>query len=851
MATRLSLFALFVLVFSGCGQISIVDNENVFEDFSDYEDSDNNANDNANGDFYENDSSDFDSFDHDLNFGDEDIGEKPEADGGYQKYKFLWTLVKEEEELAHIFSRGAQNNAAIVFKDKFYILSGGEPSFVLQSEDAVTWTVLLSENLPLFSGQGTVAIHKNQMFALTESGLFSSEDGVKWDLQQLPEGIGIRKGWSITSWSGYLWIAGGYSENITATDLWYSGNGKTWKLNRVFDSVVAFDKGLFPWEAENGLAGMSFFKTDDDLFLFGGHAEKKVAEYNYSGKIYDLQIFGYPKIVYRINKEKLTRIHEIFDDSLGITNAVAFRYADKNWVTGGQIFKSDEHVQGIGPGNMIDYFVKNDPVPHFFMKKSEDFSNWAFDDAVLPKSVEKLPVILYHDEKVWILGAENSSEIWSGGEQLFKYDNEEEFICSRGEYNHSTDVVIRKNEDVLEYKGFTKIKNLKIEFEVGNLSPLFCLKEVDILEIKNTAKLKSLKGLTNITKINKRMHLTYTTLKDVEMTSLEKVGELMQFHSNSLLKSIKIDNLGKFPTKLDISGNGMLEEVDIQSSESELSMDEVIVKYNPNFKKNNFTEKIVSVLNIEIEKVSASAVVFPKLEYSGKINLKEIFEDEESRAVFPKLKEAEKLEISFLAPWIFPVLERVNDYLRMSGNEVSTEDENFPALTYIGGKLQFVNIRKSEISGFNSLETVGGFFLNNSAIEKVSGFDSLTTISDSFSATNNLNLKDFSGFMFLNRIQEPSINSIIIESNKLLQNIDALDVIRKISHIRAFDNNSLVDISALKNCTAIGDDFKILFRGAGVLPVSQAKLITDHFISLGASREAISFSECFESPSCE
>jgi len=362
--------------------------------------------------------------------------------------------------------------------------------------------------------------------------------------------------------------------------------------------------------------------------------------------------------------------------------------------------------------------------------------------------------------------------------------------------------------------------------------------------------LKSLEGLTDIIRINESMNFTSTDLETIKMPYLVKVGDTATFSSNEFLKSIDINNLEKFPVELEIIRNSILEEINIRSSELDLSLDGVTIIDNPNLRKNDFTEKITNALNIRIENTPINSVMFPKLEYSEKIELKEILEDKGDAVIFPKLKEAGDMTLVYLDPQVFPILERINNDLEIYGNQIFKDSNNFPALTSVGGIIEFINFFESEISGFNSLKTVGGISFIQGMVERVSGFDSLTTI-DSFSVSSNEFIKDLSGFMFLNRIQELSMKSIFIEGNKLLENIDALNIIRKISSIKILDNSSLVDISALKNCTSIGDDFQIFSRGAGVLPVSQAKLITDHFISLGAKEEDIFFSGCFENSSCE
>jgi len=48
-------------------------------------------------------------------------------------------------------------------------------------------------------------------------------------------------------------------------------------------------------------------------------------------------------------------------------------------------------------------------------------------------------------------------------------------------------VVIKNNEDALKYKGFTKIKYLQITGEIDDLSPLFCIEELDSSERHNNA----------------------------------------------------------------------------------------------------------------------------------------------------------------------------------------------------------------------------------------------------------------------------------------------------------------------------------------------------------------------------
>ena len=858
MAVKYSLFIIVVLVFSCCTKMPDKNNiENMFEDFEDYVDSDNYSDNSFSDESLQDSEFIPDNYDFDSEQEENTIDEKPDEDAIYEKYQFEWTFIKEETELSSIFSRGAKFNAAIFFNDKYYILSGGDSSYVLQSTDGLNWSILTSDDLPVFSGQGTVTVYGDKIFVLTGSGLYSSSNAKQWDLIDLPEEIGLRDGWTITSWNNSLWIAGGDAKNVTANDLWYSNDGKTWILHTVFENIEVADENYPTWTVESGLKGMSFLKTDEYMLIFGGHDSTAIKRYSYypygGGAAFACyqNIFGYSDLSYKINKEKITTVIQTYGENLGITNAVGFRYASKNWIIGGNIIQSDSYFeQRYTGGTTITFCSESDPFSNFYIKKSMDLKNWELDDTFTPQAVEILPVILYHDEKVWIFGAENSSEIWNGTEVLNTYESEKDAICSKGEYTFEENVVIADNKDVLRYKGYTKIKNLYITGYVDDLSPLLCLEEVDNLTVEDTTKLESTESLENMLTINETLKFKDTLLEHIQLPQLQKSGKTAEFINNFHLSSIKFNGLETFPDEIVISGNPDLSVVDINSQKSDISLDSITLYYLPNLEKCYFLWKIKSASNIEISSVPLSPIIFSELEYCDKISMLNVSNSTSPDCKFPKLKKVGEMELNSSNTNGFPLLERIETDLKIIGSNIFGGDDPFPALTSIGGKIKLQNVSE-DINGFNSLKTIGGMEFFWIGSKKVTGFGSLEKITGSFSISNIDFIKDLSGFSFLGNISHFSLSSLNIEGNDLLENLDALTVISKLESIKINDNNSLINIAALTNCKSIGADFELYLHGADVLPVSQAELVKEHFLSLGADEEDIFFSDCFENETCE
>lgn len=143
----------------------------------------------------------------------------------------------------------------LVFKDKIWVIAGQTlPQFaeakekfyndVWNSEDGINWTMV--NDSADFSPRGMIggyAVFKNKMWLLGGgtydtpdtperkfyNEVWSSDDGVKWDLVTESAPWEPRQYHEIAVWDNKLWVLEGYNKKSgNRNDVWFSDNGIDW-----------------------------------------------------------------------------------------------------------------------------------------------------------------------------------------------------------------------------------------------------------------------------------------------------------------------------------------------------------------------------------------------------------------------------------------------------------------------------------------------------------------------------------------------------------------------------------------------------------------------------------------------
>jgi len=144
----------------------------------------------------------------------------------------------------------------VVFKDKIWIIGGqtlpqfakAEEKFyndIWNSEDGVKWE-LVNKSAP-FQPRGMIggsAVFKGKIWILGGgtydtpntptrefyNDIWSSEDGVKWELVNKSAPWDPRQYHEVAVWDNKLWVLEGYNrESGNRKDVWFSDNGKDWQ----------------------------------------------------------------------------------------------------------------------------------------------------------------------------------------------------------------------------------------------------------------------------------------------------------------------------------------------------------------------------------------------------------------------------------------------------------------------------------------------------------------------------------------------------------------------------------------------------------------------------------------------
>ncbi|WP_193754285.1 Ig-like domain-containing protein [Microbulbifer sp. Q7] len=194
-------------------------------------------------------------------------------------YNDIWSTedginwVQEVEEAE--FSARAFHEV-VEFQNSLYLISGEEgigtggasqvQRDVWKSDDGVTWQ-RLAEMTP-FMGQGQSIVFDGKIWVIGdsafsgESKIYSSTDGLNWDLELADSPFGSRQDMAVYSWAGKLFVAGGMGptgSDELLSDVWSSPDGRVWTKETDDGGYMA-------------RVGMTVTAFGGELLMIGGHS---------------------------------------------------------------------------------------------------------------------------------------------------------------------------------------------------------------------------------------------------------------------------------------------------------------------------------------------------------------------------------------------------------------------------------------------------------------------------------------------------------------------------------------------------------------------------------------------------
>lgn len=132
------------------------------------------------------------------------------------------------------------DHSLVVFQDKLWVLGGthasAAPTGIWSSPDGISWTEVTTTGGMSTTGEYPVTVHNDKLWANTGAMIFgskiwSSANGADWQLVNGDTPFVSRRGHTLSSFDGKLWILGGYGPAGSGSvrgDHWYSADGVTW-----------------------------------------------------------------------------------------------------------------------------------------------------------------------------------------------------------------------------------------------------------------------------------------------------------------------------------------------------------------------------------------------------------------------------------------------------------------------------------------------------------------------------------------------------------------------------------------------------------------------------------------------
>jgi hypothetical protein len=180
-------------------------------------------------------------------------------------FEFTTRSLKEPSKaIDEATSISRSGHTSVFFNNKIWTIAGrsraNKVNDIWSSEDAVTWesenasapfgarskhtSVLFDNNLWLIGGQGESA-----GFSDTYSDVWTSKNGVNWELINVAAGFGARSEHASAVFDNKIWVIGGMDQTgKKLNDIWYSTDGRNW----------AEATANAPFTPRNGLAAVVF-----------------------------------------------------------------------------------------------------------------------------------------------------------------------------------------------------------------------------------------------------------------------------------------------------------------------------------------------------------------------------------------------------------------------------------------------------------------------------------------------------------------------------------------------------------------------------------------------------------------
>ena len=222
---------------------------------------------------------------------------------------------------------GRIGTASISFKGKIWIIGGQDNADrlddVWSSADGVIWTQSefnLAQRTFSKRSEHTATVWKDKIWviggrngSISSSEVWSSEDGVQWNLVTKEPGFAPRRGHTTLVYDSKLWVIGGLGTD-QYHDVWYTEDGLTWKeavdhaqfsprsghVSAAFDNkiwVIGGDYWSDVWNSTDGVHWTEITSSatlpkrnhrsmvvyDNRMWIFGGYEKSSEAKIGEAG----------------------------------------------------------------------------------------------------------------------------------------------------------------------------------------------------------------------------------------------------------------------------------------------------------------------------------------------------------------------------------------------------------------------------------------------------------------------------------------------------------------------------------------------------------------------------------------
>lgn len=196
-------------------------------------------------------------------------------------------------------------------------------------------------------------------------------------------------------------------------------------------------------------------------------------------------------------------------------------------------------------------------------------------------------------------------------------------------------------------------------------------------------------------------------------------------------------------------------------------------------------------------------------------------------------------------------LVSVQGSLSVDGNNVLTDVDGLASLTMVGGSLNITGAGLQNADGLSLVTTVGGSVTvsGSSALSNLNGLRSLVTVGGNFNVDYSMRSIDSLSNL-------TSIGGRLTILSTRLTDLDGLDNLRTTGEVHIFNNQSLIDITGLRNLNHVDGKFE-MFGNKLLTPCCAIKELLESTGQIGGnikiqgnSTECNSVSEILHSGKC-